>query len=110
MSIAVALAHAPFVREVVLQLRIQPRLYGAIAPEVRAGFPASPRDGRLIFVASPRFIAAFRRWLWAEVAGEDAEVAALKRAMRASMRREKIAAIAAFAFAALMWVRGWRPW
>jgi hypothetical protein len=103
-------AHVPFLREVVLQLRIASQLYEQLSPAARAAFPDAPTRPALVFLGSARFQLAFWAYVKREEPLDSALQAGFKRALRRSMRRKVIVAVLAFLVACALVAAGWRPY
>lgn len=108
--IIIAVIHIPFMREVLLQMRVSSQLYSLLTPARRARFPDAPARPAWLVLASGRFHLAF----WAYVKRSDPEdtslQAALKRALRRSMKRKVIVAVLGFLVACALVAAGWRPY
>jgi hypothetical protein len=96
----VVLLHAAYAREVLLQVRVQTRLYASLPARVRGAFPDHPVTPRTVVFGSLAFLRAFLRFIFTDAPEDSAEVAALKTELRASGRRER--AFAALAMSALL--------
>jgi hypothetical protein len=103
-------AFAPWVVEVALQVRLLRLFLEALPAAERAALPAHPRRPSLGFLGSTRFHLAVWRSFRREQTRDAAPLAALKRRMRASLRRELCWATAGVTTLTVLLARGWRPW
>jgi hypothetical protein len=104
-----AVAFLPCATEVFHQLRLQARFLAALPRPDREALPRHPRRPSLAFLGSTRFQLALWRAFRRDLPGDLPAVAAIKRRMRASLRRE-IAWMAGFATTlTLLLGSGWRP-
>jgi hypothetical protein len=110
LTLIAAAAFAPWVVEVLLQVRLLRRFLEALPPEERAALPRHPRLPILSFLGSTRFHLAVWRSFRRDQPVDAAPLAALKRRMRASLRRELCWATAGVSALTVLLVRGWRPW
>lgn len=108
-GLLLAVSFIPWVVEVCWQLRLQALFVAALPPEVRAALPRHPRRPWLAFLGSPRFQLAFWRYARRELPGDPDPVIALKRRMRASLRRELVWSLGGFAVLGALAAAGWRP-
>jgi hypothetical protein len=108
-TLVLGLAFLPWAFEVVLQMRLQARFLAALPATARAALPRHPHRPTLAFLASWRFHLALWRSFRRDLPGDDEPILALKRQMRATLRREFVwIAIALGTLIALL-VTGWRP-
>lgn len=107
--IIIAAAHVPFAWEVLLQLRLQAKLYPMVPSRI-AQLPQAPSRGTRIIFAPPRVQKALYRYVWQDEPGEQHEVQSLKRRLRRSWRRKVGFAVAGLAVTLVLLYRGWRPW
>jgi hypothetical protein len=104
-----AVAFLPCATEVFHQLRLQARFLAALPRLDREALPRHPRRPWLAFLGSTRFQLALWRTFRRDFPDDLPAVAALKRRMRASIRRE-IAWMAGFVTVLALLLRsGWRP-
>lgn len=108
-SIIIAAAHVPFAREVLLQLRLQAKLFPFVPRHIAELTGAPSRGSRIIF-APPDVQKALYRYVWQDEPGEQPEARAIKRRLRRSWRRKVVFAVAGLAVALVLLYRGWRPW
>jgi hypothetical protein len=101
---------APWVVEVLLQVRLLERFLATLPPEERAALPRHPRQPLLGFLGSTRFHFAVWRSFRRDRLGDEPELSALKARMRASVRRELCWATAGVGTLAVLLSDGWRPW
>jgi hypothetical protein len=104
-----AVAFLPCATEVFHQVRLQARFLAALPRPDRDALPRHPRRPWLAFLGSTRFQLALWRSFRRDFPDDPPAVVAIKRRMRASLRRE-IAWMAGFATTlALLLGSGWRP-
>lgn len=109
-ALAIALAHAPFIWEVGLQLRLAARLYARLSLAQRQSFPDAPAMPARLFLGSARFQRAFWHYIERADDSDGVENAQLKLALRRSMRRKLVAATLGFSVAVGLVAAGWRPY
>jgi hypothetical protein len=100
---------APWVVEVLVQVRLLARFLEVLPPEARAALPRHPRRPVLGFLGSTRFHLAVWRSFRRDQLGDAPAVTAIKRRMRASLRREIGWAVAGLSTLLVLVSRGWRP-
>lgn len=106
----IGLAHAPFVWEVALQLRLAARLYAALSPELRRSFPDAPATPARLLLGSASFQRAYWRYICSTDGADGVEIARLKLALRRSMRRKILVATLGFCLVLALVGAGWRPY
>jgi len=94
------LLNVAYAREVLLQVRVQSRLYASLPARIRHAFPDHPSSPRTVGFGSIDFLRSFFRFIFTDAADDSAEVSALKNELRASGRRER--ALAALDVLALL--------
>jgi hypothetical protein len=104
--IAVAI---PYVTEILRQVPLLTRMVSALPDDVRAALPRHPRNPRRAVFGSARFFLALFRYALRNDPTDSADVAALKKEMRASAVREAVFGVALIATVAVLWRFGWRP-
>lgn len=101
--------HLAYAREVLLQVRMQSRLYASLPPVVRRSFPDRPVSPRTVVFGSIDFLRSYFRFIFTDGADDSPEITALKGALRASGRRERwfagLAVTALLACAIAFWRR-----
>lgn len=106
-ALALGLVMVLYVAEVLWQVRLQARFLAALPVFARAALPPHPRQPWLAFASTPRFAVALWRSFRCDLPDDVAAVIALKRQMRASLRREfvliALAVLAGGALIALEW-------
>jgi hypothetical protein len=102
-------AFLPWIVEVFYQVRLQARFLAAMPPDARAALPAHPKRPALAFLSSTRFHLALWRYARRDLPGEPPDVAALKRQVRASLRREALWLVGGLAAVVFLVAKGWRP-
>jgi hypothetical protein len=105
----IGVAFLPWIVEVFYQVGLQARFIAAMPPDARAALPAHPRRPALAFLSSARFHLAFWRYARRDLPEDPPDVAALKRQVRASLRREFFWLAGGLATVAYLVARGWRP-
>jgi hypothetical protein len=108
-TVILGAAFVPWLVEVFFQLRLQARFLAALPEPMRAALPRHPRRPALAFLGSWRFQMAFWRCIRRDLPGDAADIAALKRRMRATMRREAVWVSGGVAVLAVLIAVGWRP-
>jgi hypothetical protein len=109
-SLIVGVAFLPWAAEIIWQVRLQARFLEALPPTARGALPRHPRRPILAFLGGFRFDFAMWR-TWRRDQADDAPVVlALKRRMRASVRREIVWALAGVGVLVALVHQGWRPW
>ena len=108
-SCIIAAAHLPFCWEVLLELRLQAKLFLFI-PHRILNLPGAPGRGSRIIFAAPRFQRALYCYVWQDEPGEPPEPRLLKRRLRRSWRRKLAFGLAGFVVLLVLLYRGWRPW
>ena len=88
-ALVLLLIHLPHAREIILQVRVQARLWAILPPDVRATFPDAPSSPGRVVLGSWRFFRAFKAYFRTPAASDPPEVARLKAELRNSSRREK---------------------
>lgn len=107
-ALALGLVMVLYVAEVLWQVRLQARFLAALPVFARASLPPHPRQPWLAFVSTPRFALALWRSFRRDLPDDASAIIALKRQMRASLRREfALIALGVLAGGALIAV-GWR--
>jgi len=81
--------HVAYAREVLLQVRVQTRLYASLPPRIRHSFPDHPASPRTVVFGSLDFLSSYFRYIFTDTSDDSAEIAALKIELRASGRRER---------------------
>ncbi|HVZ74829.1 MAG TPA: hypothetical protein VHJ20_20750 [Polyangia bacterium] len=102
-------AFLPWVAEVFWQVRLQPRVLEALPDGARAALPPHPRRAALAFVSSARFQLAFWRLARRDSPEDADDVRALKRQVRASLRREIAWIVIGVGVLGALLATGWRP-
>jgi len=101
--------HVAYAREVLLQVRVQSRLYASLPSRIRGSFPDHPASARTVGFGSLQFLRAYLHYILTDTPDDSADVAAFKTELRASSRRERwfaclgVAALLAFVIA--LWRR-----
>jgi hypothetical protein len=108
-SLIVGLAFLPWAVEVLFQVKLQARFLAALPPATRAALPPHPRRPWLAFLSSARFHLALWRYARRDLPEDPDDVLALKRQVRASLRRELVWAVTGIGVAVVMLACGWRP-
>ena len=108
-SIVLGVALVPYLIEVFVQLRLQARFLAALPAPVRAALPRHPRHPWLACVGSTRFFLALWRCFRADADDDPTSVRALKRSMRASLKREIVWAVGGASALLGLVSQGWRP-
>jgi hypothetical protein len=108
-TLIVGAAFLPWAVEVLHQLRLQARFLAALPPLTRAALPRHPRRPWLAFLGSPRFQLALWRCFRRDLGDDPPGVLALKRRMRATLRRELAWSTIFIATLSALLVAGWRP-
>jgi hypothetical protein len=108
-TLIIAVALAPYIFEVLSQLKLQARFMAALPEETRAKLPRHPRSPWLAGAGGPRFQLALWRYVRQELATDPPVIVDYKRRIRASLRRELGFALGAGAVIALLLIAGWRP-
>jgi hypothetical protein len=99
----------PYVIEIVQQVPLLTRMVSALPPDVRAALPRHPSDPRRAVFGSARFFLALFRYALRLNPADPAELAVMKKKMRASVFREAVFGGALIATVAILWRHGWRP-
>jgi hypothetical protein len=107
--LVIAVAVTPYVIEVLSQLKLQARFMAALPEETRAKLPPHPRSPWLVGAGSVRFYLALWRYLRRDLDSDPPAIVALKRRIRASLRRELGFALGAALVIAVLLMAGWRP-
>jgi hypothetical protein len=107
--LVIAVAIAPYVIEVLSQLKLQARFMAALPEEARAKLPPHPRSPWLVGAGSLRFQLALWRYVRRDLDADPPVIVELKREIRASLRRELGFALGAALVIALLLIAGWRP-
>lgn len=105
----VAVAFVPWIIEVIWQLRFQARFIAALPEAFRTKLPRHPRSPWLAFLARPRFHLALWRYARRDLPGDSDEILRMKRAFRASLRRELFWVLGAGCVVTILLAGGWRP-
>jgi hypothetical protein len=105
----IAVALAPYVVEVLSQVKLQADFMAALPPEARAKLPPHPRSPWLVGASSVRFFFALWRYVRRDLDADTPQLLDYKRRIRASIRREIGFALGAGLVIALLFVAGWRP-
>ena len=99
----------PYIVEVALQLWQQARFLAALPDTARSSLPPHPPHPWLAVLGSLRFQLALWRYIRHLDADEPDSIAALKRRMRTSLRRELVWAVGGLAVLSTLVASGWRP-
>lgn len=102
-------AFLPWIVEVFYQVGLQARFLAVMPPDARAALPAHPKRPALAFLSSTRFHLALWRYARRDLPEDSPEVGALKRQVRASLRREALWLLGGLATVVLLVAQGWRP-
>ena len=105
----VAAVAIPYAIEILRQVPLLTRMMSALPADVRAALPRHPRNPRRAVFGSARFFLALFRYALRRDSADSAEVAVLKKKMRASAVREAVFGVALIATVATLWRSGWRP-
>ncbi len=105
----VAAVAIPYVTEMLRQVPLLTRMVSALPEDVRAALPRHPRNPRRAVFGSGRFFLALFRYALRSDPTDPAEVAVLKKKVRASAIREAVFGVALIATVAGLWRLGWRP-
>lgn len=108
-NLVLGAAFAPYVVEVILQVRLQARFLAALPEATRAALPPHPRRPWLAAVGSVRFFLALWRCFRRDYPDDPAPITVLKRKMRASLRRELVWGVGGVAVLIVLLSLGWRP-
>lgn len=108
-TVVACAAFVPYVGEVIFQLFLQGRFLAALPARTRDALPPHPRHPFLAFLGSLRFTLAFWRYVRNDDLDDPGEVRALKRKMRASLRREIVWGILGVGTLVALVACGWRP-
>jgi hypothetical protein len=99
----------PYVVEVLLQARLQARFLAVLPESTRARLPPHPRRPWLACIGSTRFFFALWRCIRRDLPDDPDPVLALKRKMRASVRRAIVWGLCSVGVFVALLAWGWRP-
>ena len=108
-TLIAAAAAVPYVTEILAQVPLLAQVMAALPADARAKLPPHPRRSWLAVFGSTRFFLALFRYALRRDPDDPADVARLKRKMRASAVREGLFGLAFAAVLVVLWRHGWRP-
>jgi hypothetical protein len=108
-TVVLGVGFLPYLIEVVWQVRLLPRFLAALPETTRATLPPHPSRPLLAVAGSTRFFLALWRCFRRDVPSDPAPVIALKRQMRASLRRGLVWGAGWLVLVVALLALGWRP-
>jgi len=108
-TLLLAAVFVPYTLEVLGQVRLQARFLAALPSSTRAALPPHPRNPWLAMGASTRFFLALWRCARREGPDDSDRVRAMKREIRASVRRELVYLASGGVLVTALLASGWRP-
>ena len=108
-TLLLAAVFVPYTLEVLGQVRLQARFLAALPSSTRAALSPHPRNPWLAMGASTRFFLALWRCARREGPDDSDRVRAMKREIRASVRRELVYLASGGVLVTALLASGWRP-